>query len=201
MNKLMGFLELREANLPCVNWKKFEEDSVLDANKLWTVRCALYRGNDISLPRMVGKSASECMEFARSCSKRFRDNGLIVYYPYFIADKSGTLIVTGNNVTIEAVSGDLWNMVDNGKRDITIHINTSSGTAIVEGSTDFISESERKELEKCILKVKTAFKNEIFSNRGVLLEWSFARDCDFSGKPVGNPYLVFYEARSDGVDG
>lgn len=197
MNKLMGFLELRELSIPSINWKEFTSDTELSTDKLWTIRSATFSGKDISLPRMVGKSAEECMNFANSLCKNLRDNGFIIYYPYFVAVKSGTLMVMDNKVVIEAVYGDLWNMVETGSnKDIVIYNNISSGTSLIEGDKDFFVGIEREALEKWVPEIKRHFKNLIFSEKGVLLEWSFARDCDRKGNPVGGQYLVFYEVRS-----
>lgn len=199
MNKLMGFLELRRISIPSIKWKQFSDDTVLDKDRLWTIRSAVYSGKDISLPRMVGKSSEECTAFALSTMKNLRDNGFVLYYPYFIADKSGTLMVLSNKVVIEAVKGDLWNLVNYNRKDITIYDNVSSGTTLLEGNTAFLSEQERSELYRYLPEIRRAFKDEIFAEKGIILEWSFARDCDNNGNPVGDPYLVFYEVRSVGI--
>lgn len=197
MNKLMGFLELREISIPTIKWEEFTPGTELSKDKLWTIRSAKFTGRDLSLPRMVGKSADECMKFANSLCKNFRNNGLVIYYPYFVAVKSGTLMVMDNKLVIEGIHGDLWNMVETGSnKDIVIYNNTSSGTAIIEGDRNFFINDERKELEKWVSEIRKHFKNIIFSEKGVLLEWSFARDCDLNGNPVGEQYLVFYEVRS-----
>lgn len=197
MNKLMGFLELREISIPTIKWKEFTPGTELSKDKLWTIRSAKFSGRDLSLPRMVGKSADECMKFANSLCKNLRNNGLVIYYPYFVAVKSGTLMVMDNKLVIEGIHGDLWNMVETGSnKDIVIYNNTSSGTAIIEGDRNFFINDERKELEKWVSEIRKHFKNIIFSEKGVLLEWSFARDCDLNGNPVGEQYLVFYEVRS-----
>ena len=57
MNKLMGFLELKEMNLPAVPWKQYSGSEKMDEQYLWTVRCAKYWGDDLNLPRCVGKDA------------------------------------------------------------------------------------------------------------------------------------------------
>lgn len=198
MNKLMGFLELKRTSIPSIKWKQFLDGTVLDDDKLWTVRSAVYSGKDINLPRMVGKTSKECTEFAKTTMKNLRENGFVLYYPYFVADKSGTLMVLSNKVVIEAVRGDLWNLVSHNDKDVTIYDNISSGTKLIEGNSNFLSEQETSELYKQIPEIKRAFKDEIFSEKGVILEWSFARDCNRNGIPLGEPYLVFYEARSVG---
>lgn len=203
MNKLEGFIELKRASIPTVDWKRFEPDTVLDNGKLWTVHCAVYTGKDFDLPRMVGKPAGECMKFAESCIKNLRDIGYVVYYPYFVADKSGTMLVESGRVVVETVEGDLWNMVSTGSNghgrvDERLILNPELGTTIMEGNTSFLSSSEVELLRRFIPNVKRHFRREISDTHGVLLEWSFARNCDRYGKPMGDPYLIFYEARTVG---
>ncbi|MGI6668720.1 MAG: hypothetical protein ACOX4M_04680 [Acetivibrionales bacterium] len=89
MNKYIGFYELKSINLPAVPWRKFTADTVLDGNLLWTVRVALEDGNDLNLPRAVGVPADEAVKKGISFLEQYGENGMVVYYPYFIAEKSG----------------------------------------------------------------------------------------------------------------
>ena len=57
MNKLLGFYELKDSVLPTIPWKEFNKEVKLDSNILWTVRSAVYRGEDLNLPRAVGVNA------------------------------------------------------------------------------------------------------------------------------------------------
>ena len=196
-NKLSGFIEMkRKMNIPSIDWKEFNEDTVLDDSILWTVRTAVYTGNDQSLPRKVGVTAEEASEFARQMLQKFKsgEQGIVIYYPYFVADKSGNLIVTSSQVVIEAVKSDLWNMVDNFDRDVTITY--TGGKTFIEGDRDFLSEEEQSLLLKNVPAIKGAFRDDLMEGQGALLEWSFARNCNLNKEPVGEPYLVFYEART-----
>mgnify|MGYP001859032574 CR=1 FL=1 len=172
MNKLMGFLELKEMNLPAVPWKQYSGSEKMDEQYLWTVRCAKYWGDDLNLPRCVG---------------------IVVFYPYFIAEKSGTLLVNKDKVIIEAVHDDLWNLVTHGERDVSITYKEDSRE--YNGNRDFLSDTEQKNILSHVPEIKRTFRNELFS-KDILLEWSFAKNCDKDKKPVGKPYLVFYEART-----
>ena len=194
MNKLMGFLELKEMNIPSISWKEFSKDTVLGENALWTVRTAVYKGSDHNLPRKVGVDAKEAMLFGRQMLDRLNGKGMVIYYPYFIADKSGTLNVSSEKVVIEAVKADLWNMVTNSDLDVTIiHEN---GEVFYKGDREFLSADEQEQLMKRVPAVKRAFRDDLLEGKGALLEWSFARNCNSEKEPVGNPYLVFYEART-----
>ena len=111
MNKLMGFLELKEMMLPSIPWKQYTGNEELSDDFLWTIRSAVYRGDDLNLPRSVGKDADESKKFADDLLRKINDNGMVIYYPYFVAKKSGTLEVRRDCVVIEAVKDDLWNLV------------------------------------------------------------------------------------------
>lgn len=193
MNKLMGFLELREVDIPSIRWKEFVPGTELSADKLWTIRCAKYTGKDIDLPKMVGKTAEECTKFAENLIKDLRDNGMVVYYPYFTASKSGTLLVEPDSCVIEAVSGSLWNLTSGIERDVTV-ISGISGMALM-GDSEFFLEEEIRSLLGYADRVRSYFRDSLF-RENVLLEWSIARDSDIDGNPVGDPYFVFYEIRS-----
>ena len=94
MNKLLGFYELRESALPAIQWREYSDETILDNKKLWTIRSAVYRGSDLNLPRKVGCSSTEGMKFALDLKRKMGDGGIVIYYPYFIAIKSGTLTVS-----------------------------------------------------------------------------------------------------------
>mgnify|MGYP000012428780 FL=1 len=191
MNKLMGFLELKEMDLPAVPWKQYSGSEKMDDHYLWTVRCAKYRGDDLNLPRCVGKDAETATAFAEKLHRRI--NGIVVFYPYFIAEKSGTLLVNKDKVIIEAVHDDLWNLVTHGERDVSITYKEDSRE--YNGNWDFLLDTEQKNILSHVPEIKRTFRNELFS-KDILLEWSFAKNCDKDKKPVGKPYLVFYEART-----
>jgi hypothetical protein len=198
MNKLLGFYALKSINIPTVKWKKFTRDTILDDGLLWTVRVALYKGDDTGLPRAVGKSAEEAMQMGREYLKKFSQKGMVVYYPYFIAEKSGVMDISYKRIIIEAVNNDLWNLVTHGNKDISVIIeNTPLGEELhVSGSHNFLSADEISELKKYALILKNTVRDEISQGRSLITEWSYAYDTDTSGKPIGKRYLVFYELRS-----
>ena len=61
---------------------------------------------------------------------------------------------------------------------------------------EFIDD-EYKEIVKYVPKIKQAFRDDLLMGKGVLLEWSFAKSCDLNKEPIGQKYLVFYEARTN----
>ena len=63
MNKLDGFYQLKTLTLPTVDWVEYKGQS-LDRDILWTVRSAVFSGDDFNLPRAVGVSADEAERFA-----------------------------------------------------------------------------------------------------------------------------------------
>lgn len=190
----MGFYELKELGLPAIRWKEFEETTSLDKRNLWTIRSAVQRGNDLNLPRMVGERAEKAEEFAHKLYEKIKNNGLVIYYPYFLAEKSGTLNIYNDKIVIEAVKEDLWNLVTNSECEVTIII---QGEAMnFRGNKYFLNHSELTELLSYAKKVKGVFRQELVEGKSVLLEWSYAYDSDIQKKRIGNNYLIFYEIRT-----
>ena len=120
MNKYMGFYELKALNIPSVQWKLFADDTVLDDRLLWTVRVATAAGDDMNLPRAVGVVSEEARMKGREFLLEYGKKGIVIYYPYFIAEKSGVLDINSRRLVIEAVDRDLWNLVTHGRKDVTI---------------------------------------------------------------------------------
>ena len=195
MNKLMGFLELKEMKLPSVPWKQYTGKENFEDRYLWTVRSAVYRGNDLNLPRSIGESSKVSKKFADQLLKEMNNNGIVIYYPYFIANKSGTLEVRSDKVIIEAVKDDLWNLVTYSEREVTI-ITDIDGNKSIIGNANFISNVELDSLSKHIPEIRKLFRNDLLQGKAALLEWSFAQSCNASKEPIGEKYLVFYEART-----
>ena len=169
MNKLMGFFELKDLDLPAVPWKEFNEKVCFDDKLLWTVRTAVEKGEDLNLPRVVGVKAKEAYESAVKLYKKYRDIGMVVYYPYFIAEKSGTLYVDNSRTVIEAVEADLWNYVTYNKKDVTVIIGRDNSVC-VEGNGEFLDEKEIEELRLYASKAKGMFRENIARGEEVLLE-------------------------------
>ncbi len=194
MNKLLGFYELKDSGLPTIPWKIYNENVKLDPNILWTIRIAVHRGEDLNLPRCVGASAEESSKFALEMKKKYGENGMVIYYPYFMADKSGTLNVFSNKIIIEAVKDDLWNLVTNSKCDVTYIISEEKRESI--GNEKFLNEQEIEKITSYIRKIRGKFRDDLLEGKSVLLEWSFAYNCSVKKQRTGDRYLVFYEVRT-----
>lgn len=216
MNKYIGFYELKSINLPAVSWRKFTADSVLDGNLLWTVRVALENGNDLHLPRAVGVPADEAVMKGMSFLEQYGENGMVIYYPYFIAKKSGVLDINSRRTVIEAVEKDLWNLVTYGKKNVSIIIpvektcrmqkyhaddvclqdaKPNNGDMEIFGDAAFLDREEIEELAKSASIIRGRFRDELNEGRAILAEWSYAYNTDTGHKPLGSRYLVFYELR------
>lgn len=194
MNKLQGFYALKRTNLPAVSWEKYNKDVSLNPDILWTIRTAVMEGEDFNLPRRVGVTAKEAMSFARELSLTLKPEDMIIYYPYFIAKKSGVLDVARHRIVIEAVKEDLWNLVTNNQTDLTMIF---EGEDIrIKGDEDFLSQDEILELTDCCLNVKRQFGREIEEGKSVLLEWSYACKSDLKKEPIGDTSLIFFEIRT-----
>lgn len=216
MNKYMGFYELKSINLPAVSWRKFTADTVLDGNLLWTVRVALEDGNDMHLPRAIGVPADEAVKKGISFLEQYGDNGMVIYYPYFIAEKSGVLDINSRRTVIEAVEKDLWNLVTYGKKNVSIIIpvektsrmqkyyadgaflpdaEPDTGGMEIFGDAAFLNREEIDELVRSASIIRGRFRDELNEGSAILAEWSYAYNTDTDHKPLGLKYLVFYELR------
>lgn len=194
MNKLMGFYELKEMSLPSIHWEEYTGEQQLRDNTLWTIRSAIYNGDDLNLPRKVGVPAEEAMQFADNLRTSLNGNGIVICYPYFVAKKSGTLEIRSNKIIVEAVEDDLWNLVTLSKKNVTYQITEKDEQ--IDGDKDFLSAREKEYLLSFVREIKKNFRMDMLEGKGVLLEWSFAKDCNIHKEPEGDQYLVFYEART-----
>lgn len=194
MNKLMGFYELKASGLPTVPWKEYTGSERMDPNVLWTVRTAVYSGSDVNLPRAVGIPGDRASEIAGELHRKFGDGGIVIYYPYFEAEKSGTLDVYNGRTVIEAVKDDLWNLVTYGRRDVTVV--ERDGVLEYDGNRYFLSGGEISEILGYLPEIKRIFGSCLLEGNSVLLEWSYAYDITASKERAADRHLVFYEART-----
>ncbi len=193
MNKLMGFFALRELAIPTVRWQAYTGHETLDPAHLWTVRTAVLQGEDTSLPRKVGVPAAEAQAFADAMLAKLGPNGLLVYYPYFVAQVSGTLAVSDDALLIECVAGDLWRLVSEGHCDLTLRMGATDTSH--RGDLAALSPDRIEALQAAARGIRPKFRDALAQGQAVLLEWSFAQDCDLDQRAIGEPYLVFYECR------
>lgn len=190
----MGFLELREMSLPSVPWKRYTGTEALSDDLLWTIRSAVYKGDDLNLPRLIGENADNAKCFADKLLAQMGEKGMVIYYPYFVAEKSGTLCVEADKIVIEAVEKDLWNLVTYADRNVTLIFTKDNMEAI--GDKEFLSHDEIWELKRHIPEIKKIFRYDLIEGKNILLEWSFAYSCDKNKQQTGDEKLVFYEART-----
>lgn len=196
MNKLEGFYELNKMKIPSVPWKPYTGNECLDPELLWTIRVAVQSGKDFNLPRAIGVTAEEAMIRGREFRTGLTENDLIIYYPYFAAQKSGVLDIQENRTIIEAVDKDLWNLTTRGHKDLTIILNHLDDDRSTYGNSSFLEASEVDELLKYAAKIRSMHRDVIFANSSVLVEWCYAINTNVRGEMVGDKYLVFMECRS-----
>lgn len=192
----MGFYELKESSLPTIPWQLYTPSVQLDNTKLWTIRSAVNRGDDLNLPRLVGKNAVEAKQFADNLYEKLRDKGIVIYYPYFIAHKSGTLNVFYDKTIVEAVKKDLWNLVTLQDVDVSIKFDSEMNITDIHGNVNFFEVKEINELLSNVKKIRHMFREDLLEGKSILLEWSYASNCNTNNEVVDEQYLVFYEARS-----
>lgn len=198
MNKYMGFYELKGISIPTVPWRLFAKDSVLDPDLLWTVRTAVVNNSDLNLPRAVGVCAAEAMQKGCELLEMYNGKGIVLYYPYFIAQKSGVLDVNSKQTVIEAVDRDLWNLVTYGRKNVTVVLPFEAAdrkNVQYFGDENFLGKEEVDELVGYGAVLRGRFRGELSEGRSILAEWSYAYSTDVRCEPIGERYLVFYELR------
>ncbi len=197
MNKLEGFLELKSLAIPTVGWREYKSGITFDKGRLWTVRCAVMRGDDFNLPRLVGADGERAEKFAFDLKDRLGDSGMVIYYPFFLAEISGTVIISSQTTTLECVYGDLWQLVTDGVTHYTgiFDLNGQQQKAFGERP---LHSNDIQSLLKYSAKIRAAYRREIATGKEIYAEWSFARDCGSDGNPVGERNLVFFELRTIG---
>ncbi len=194
MNKLQGFYALERSHLPSVPWKRYEEGATFDSKILWTIRSAIKEGDDMFLPRKLGVYASEAKDYAQYLYNNMNKDDMIIYYPYFIALKSGMIEISANRTVIEAVKYDLWNLAIDNKRDVSIII--EDGDIRYIGEEHFLTRDELLELMKYCATIKKQLHKEVAAGESIFLEWSYACNSDMNKRPIGDSNLVFYEIRT-----
>lgn len=194
MNKLEGFFYLKEMNIPTVPWREYTGVEDFDDNLLWTVRSALLKGEDSHLPRLVGARGREAKAFAQNLYLSFKNKGMVIYYPYFIAEKSGTLEVNIRYTLLEAVEADLWNLVTQGKPRVSLRKN-EKGESLLYGDRTFLSLEEKEELYSYIPAITAKTRDVLIKSNSLLLEWSYACPSNIFKEPQGPKNLVFYEIK------
>ena len=194
MNKLEGLYELRKLNIPSINWKVFTDNTKLDEQHLWTIRTAVYEGNDLDLPKLFCVDAQTAEKFARRMNKEMGNNGIVIYYPYLIAQKSGNLQISCNSIIIEAIKGDLEPLLRGNSVDVT-YIYSKTGREIV-GEEAFLSKKEINSLLFYAGYLTQLYRYVLAEKSCLQLEFSFASDCDLKQKAIGLPELIFFEIRT-----
>lgn len=194
MNKLEGLYELKSLQIPSVDWKLYTSDTVLDDRFLWTIRTAVFKGSDFCLPHSFGKDSKTSKEFADRTLRELGEKGIVIYYPYLIAEKSGILQFSKDRLIIEGVYGDLGELLSGKKADVT-YIWTSGSCQSV-GDKDFFNANDQELLLSNGDYLRRKYSLQLLLGEEIQLEFSFSYDSSVDGKRVGDRKLVFFEVRT-----
>lgn len=194
MNKLEGLYELKKLAIPTIDWKCYESGTQLDDKYLWTIRTATYGGNDLNLPRMFGENAEKSQRFAEEILRKMGDKGVVIYYPYLIAEKSGNLQIGSSRVLVEAVKGDLSNLLNGNRVDVTYI--WDKNTSQVWGNEYFLEKSEQENVLSYVEYLRRNYYDSLLLGLELQLEFSFAYNCSRKGEKEGKRKLVFFEIRT-----
>ena len=114
----------------------------------------------------------------------------------YIAHKSGTLNVFYDKTIVEAVKKDLWNLVTLQDVDVSIKFDSEMNITDIHGNVNFFEVKEINELLSNVKKIRHIFREDLLEGKSILLEWSYASNCNTNNEVVDEQYLVFYEART-----
>lgn len=120
----------------------------------------------------------------------------VIFYPFFIAKKSGTLLISSEDIVVEATKADLWNLVNDNIINTGFKVDINGIRNTYTGDADFLSKEEIDTLLKYVPALRRKFRDVLNEGESLLLEWSFAQNCTVNKEPCGKPYLMFYELRS-----
>ncbi len=194
MNKLEGLYELQRLNIPSVEWNIFKENTKLDKTHLWTIRTAVYKGRDVNLPKLFGATAQVAQEYGQHMRNVVGDNGIVIYYPYLVAEKSGNLQIGMDSVILEVVNGDLEPLLQ-GEAIDTTYIFSAQEKKII-GNQWLLSEDEIAQILMHADYLKQTYRYLIDNKNSLQLEFSFASESDLCKRAIGNPRLIFFEIRT-----
>lgn len=214
INKLLGFYELKSSGLPHPNFKIYDNTDNINCDKpiLYTVRTAVYRGGDISLPRAVGVDGPTAKAKAVEILRQLGDNAQIYVAPYFIATKSGTMLIGPDTLIVEACWEDLWNLVDHhkidGYYDGWYHETKKDAEVLMPGEAvtptrmssnaiegNILTTELVEDLKKYVERLRRIYRNELLCNNLIYLEWSCACESSLDKVPLSEPELVFFELK------
>jgi hypothetical protein len=140
-------------------------------------------------------NAADATIKGREFIQAFPPPDLVIYYPYFLALKSGTMSIQEERTVIEAVNRDLWNLTTAGRRDVSMAVQLDSGDMSIFGEETFLEPDEISELLRYDKILRAYNHHQLFGSTTVMVEWSYAMNSDLDRRPTGNKYLVFYEYR------
>ena len=194
MNKLEGLYELKALNIPTVEWKQYQYGTKLDNNYLWTIRTAVYNGPDLNLPRLFGQDSYTSQKFADQLLEKIGDNGIVIYYPYLLAKKSGNLQFSKSRIIIEAVKGDLSSLLNGLNAEVTYIWEGNERKAI--GDEHFLDYNEQDNVLSYVEYLRKKYSKLLLMGNEMQLEFSFAYNCSKAGEKIGEAKLVFFEIRT-----
>lgn len=190
MNKLEGMYELKRNHLPTVDWKLFQEKTVLSETCAWTIRTAVFKGQDLYLPKLFGKSGQEAMIFGRRCLQEMKDKGIVFYYPYLEAKKSGVLQFDVSSIQLECVEGDLGRLLNGSTPDAAYYWERKF---LKEYGKEMLSAKEQDELLEWVFYCRRRYREIMKLGEKMQLEFSYVRD---GNKENQQNRLIFFEMRT-----
>lgn len=136
----------------------------------WTIR-VLWRGKQFKKPLYINwlakeKVAKEIDQLAKKAKKDY----LIVTYPSWIPQKSGTLLIEKNRIIIEACQGKITRLMREGICDVGYQISKLGQVQSSWGNRHFLTRVEKKKIIDALAKIP---------QKNIMLEWAFGQQGEF----------------------
>jgi hypothetical protein len=173
INKYQGLMLLKQCRLPTISWNVFTYDTTLCDSYRWTLRAVRDSGNDFGLPIFLDISSKEAIDIGRRLLDQYSSNKyILLVYPYFTSEKSGTVKVEIGSIVVEAVKGNCSDLTRYSKLDISLIYKDTRD--VVYGDITFFTDEELVTIERYASRLRRQFFRMVLDGFIVVLEWSFA---------------------------
>ena len=205
---------LKTLDLPTIDWKPYDPETRLDQDIFWTikledlpnVKCKeksnqpvrswirrrrlspeTYRRNGL-----IGVHAVKAMEFGNRMYRKVDDSRQrLIYYPYYTVVKSGILDLNRARVVIEGTTGDITNLLQESKVEVTM-IFTEDDVEVI-GDERLFRQEEILSLIDHSREVRKMASRDIEDGKNIQLMFSFVYHTSEDYKPEGEIQLIFHK--------
>ena len=176
MNIIDNILLMDQWGIPHPDWEFVKSSADLKRHHQikdycgWTIRVA-WTGSRFKKPLYVNWLAKEKVpqEIDR-LAKQAKKDYLIITYPSWIPQKSGTLLIENNRIVIESCQGQITRLMREGQCDAGYQLGKSGRIQDSWGNQNFLANREKKQIISALAKIP---------EKNIILEWAFGQQKEF----------------------